>query len=62
VTFYDPEADAAAAAAVQTGPTKPAVEVRKAESVAPKPSPKPSPPARGNTGNQALKKPFRLNP
>jgi cell division protein FtsQ len=73
VTFYDPEADAAAAAAAETAPAKPAkttpapddktppkagVEVRKAESVAPKSST----PARGRTGNQALKKPFHLNP
>ena len=63
VTFYDPEADAAAAAAAAAEvPPKPAVEVRKAESVTPKAPPKSSTPARGNTGNQSLKKPFHLNP
>jgi len=77
VTFYDPEAEAAAAAAVEAMPPKPAkpetpkppTEVRKAEPAGPKPSPKASTPlprastpARSTTGNQSLKKPFRLNP
>ena len=62
VTFYDPEADAAAAAAAETAPPKPAVDVRRAEPVAPRSPPKPSTPARGATGNQSLRRHFQLNP
>ncbi|EDY19753.1 Polypeptide-transport-associated domain protein FtsQ-type [Chthoniobacter flavus Ellin428] len=82
VTFYDPEADAAAAAAIAEGmppkpgansnaanehhpAPKPSVETHHGDSTprsSPKSSPKSSTPSRGSTGNQPLKKPFRLNP
>ncbi|MEP6669597.1 MAG: FtsQ-type POTRA domain-containing protein [Chthoniobacter sp.] len=70
-------AAAAAAEAMPPKPAKPEdkgsskspTEVRRAEPAAPKPSPKASTPSsrsstppRASTGNQSLKKPFRLNP
>jgi cell division septal protein FtsQ len=75
VTFFDPEAEAAAAAAVEAASMKPAkaapaTEVRRAEPVktdagknaaTPKSSPKPATPSRGPASAQSLKKPFRLN-
>jgi hypothetical protein len=76
VTFFDPEAEAAAAAAEEVAasgkppkgtpeerPSTPKPpEVRRAESVSPKSSPKTTPNGRGASGNQSLRKPFRLNP
>jgi len=78
VTFFEPEGDAPPADPIPAKPAKPAPapktapeekpapkpEVRKAEPMSPKSSFKPaSTPSRSSaTGNQALKKPFRLNP
>jgi cell division protein FtsQ len=72
VTFYDPEADAAAAAALESMPPKSGKPAPVAEAGTPKPSaspkgatptPKSSTPARTNKpGDHPLKKPFRLNP
>ena len=76
VTFFDPEADAAATAAEEVAagkppkatpgseekPSTPKPEVRRAEAVSPKPSPRTAPNGHGASGNQSLRKPFHLNP
>jgi cell division septal protein FtsQ len=75
VTFFDPEADAAAAEEVAAGkppkansgseerPSTPRpAEVRRAEAVTPRSSPRNTPKGHGASGNQSLRNPFRLNP